>query len=233
MISTLSFLAFIAKCVYKAIMPPIFYMENTPFGSPTNSAAINQLLQQTPISASLISQLILDGSPLDSSSSSNTAATLPQSASLRSRILESSLRIFRAQSPRPALDFFQYQASCVAKFLATLSSAVTDDILDFYTLEYLYSLQDSANLSTSAGGSRTTGDHSSAPSHHVPAVPALTHSDALLKLNAHADPRKSTFPSVEPSALRQALAAYDNYSQFGILSILDIFQRSIITNDYT
>ena len=59
MISTLSFLAFIAKCMYKAIMLPIFYMENTPFGSPTNSAAINQLLQQTPISASLISQLIV------------------------------------------------------------------------------------------------------------------------------------------------------------------------------
>ena len=34
-------------------------------------------------------------------------------------------------------------------------------------------------------------------------------------------PRKPVFPSVEPSALRQALVAYDNYSQFGILSIHD------------
>jgi len=105
--------------------------------------------------------------------------------------------------------------------VAGLSSVITDDILDFYILEYLFSLQGSATLSTSAGGSRLTSAHSPAPSHHVPAVPALTVSDTLLKVSAHADPRKPTFPSVEPSALRQALVVYDNYSQFGILSIHD------------
>ena len=125
---------------------------NTPTNtSPKDSAALNRLVLETPLSASLISQLILDGSPLDSSSSSNTAATLPQSASLRARILESSMRIFRAQSLRPALDFFQYQAACVKTIVAALSSAVTDDTLDFYILEYLFSLQVSATLSTSAG----------------------------------------------------------------------------------
>ena len=128
-------LTFFIKIFLKSLFPSVCYMHTPNNTSPTDSAALNRLVQETPLSASLISQLILDGSPLDSSSSSNTAATLPQSASLRSRILDSSLRNFRDQSPRPALDFFQYQASCVAKFLATLSSAVTDDTPDFYTLE--------------------------------------------------------------------------------------------------
>jgi hypothetical protein len=130
------------------------------------------------------------------------------------------MRLFRAQTPRPALDFFRYQSACVEKFVPSMSSAVPDDTLDFYVLEYLFSLQAPPSLSTSAGGSRLQNAPSHAPS-HVPAVPAITVSDTLLKVSAHADPRKPTFPSVEPSALRQALVAYDNYATFGILSIHD------------
>ena len=157
-------ITFLIKIFLKLLFPNVCYM-HTPNStsssssantSPSDSAALNRLLKETPISASLIGQLLLDGTPLDSSSSSSTATTLPQSASLRGRILDSSLRIFRAQSPRPALDFFQYQTACVVKFVASLPSAVTDDTLDFYILEYLYSMQDSATLSTSAGGSRTS-----------------------------------------------------------------------------
>ena len=130
--SLASFINFFLKLFF----PQICYMDTPARGSssPSNSA-LTQLVLDTPLSAVVISQLILE-TPLDSSSSSTTATTLHQSASLRGRILDSSLRIFRAQSPRPVLDFFQFQTACIAKFLATLSSAVSDDTMDFYVLEY-------------------------------------------------------------------------------------------------
>ena len=119
MISAFSFLAFIAKCLFKAIMPYICYMELPPFGSPILSSFRRLTM----------AQLVLSSPDPNLAASSDSVTTIFQASSFSSRISEAVYLVHAAQMPAPITNLITLTDACVSRIEANYRPDISEDML--------------------------------------------------------------------------------------------------------
>jgi hypothetical protein len=115
MISTFSCLVFIAKCIFLALKPLIFYMDNPSFISPCPSPSGNLTM----------AQLILTSPDPNLASSSDSITTTKYVSSVSARISAAVLHLYMAQTPFPVTNIITFTDACVSRIESTYPSDIS------------------------------------------------------------------------------------------------------------
>ena len=135
MISTFSCLAFIAKCLFLALKPLVFYMDTPSFRSP----------RSTPAGQLTMARLILSSPDPALASSSDSTTTAPIFSLFSARIRVAVLLVYAAQSPVPATNLISLTDACVLCIEPHYPSDISEDML-ILLISSILSLRENAIL---------------------------------------------------------------------------------------